>query len=58
MRNMKDVKIEDVGEEVKIIVDGEEIACATHMAKAIAESLLISLDQAGAINLTIVNLTK
>ncbi len=55
---MKDVKIEDVGEEVKIIVDGEEIACATHMEKAIAESLLISLDQAGAINLTIVNLTK
>lgn len=55
---MKDVKIEDVGEELKIIVDGKEIACATHMAKAVAENLLISLDQAGAINLTIENITK
>ncbi|MDR4903081.1 hypothetical protein RGW67_19295 [Bacillus mycoides] len=58
MENMKDVKIEDVGEELKIIVDGKEIACATHMAKAVAENLLVGLDQAGAINLTIVDLTK
>ncbi|EJV82095.1 hypothetical protein [Bacillus cereus] len=55
---MKDVKIEDLGEELKIIVDGKEIACATHMAKAVAENLLVCLDQAGAINLTIENLTK
>lgn len=55
---MKDVKIEDFGEELKIIVDGKEIACATHMAKAVAENLLVGLDQAGAINLTIVDLTK
>ncbi|MEB8648338.1 hypothetical protein ACPA2L_27590 [Bacillus bombysepticus] len=56
---MKDVKIEDLGEELKIIVDGKEIiACATPMGKVVAENLLISLDQAGAINLTIENLTK
>lgn len=58
MRNMKDVKIEDLGEELKIIVDGKEIACATHIARAVAENLLISLDQAGTINLTIEDLTK
>ncbi|EJR57508.1 hypothetical protein IIO_05035 [Bacillus cereus VD115] len=55
---MKDVKIEDLGEELKIIVDGKEIACATHIARAVAENLLISLDQAGTINLTIEDLTK
>ena len=52
---MKDVKIEYVGEMAKIIVDGKEIANATHLAKAVAENLLVSLDQAGAINLTIEN---
>lgn len=52
---MKDVKIEYVGEKTKIPVDGKEIACATHMEKAIAENLLVSLDQAGAINLSIEN---
>lgn len=55
---MKDVKIEDLGEELKIIVDGKEIACATPMAKVVAENLLVFLDQSGAINLTIENLTK
>lgn len=58
MKNMKDVKIEDLGEELKIIVEGKEIACATPMAKVMAENLLVFLDQAGAINLTIENLTK
>lgn len=53
---MKDVKIEYIGEKAKITVDGREIASATHtMAKSVAESLLIGLDQAGAINLTIEN---
>ncbi|WP_186320851.1 hypothetical protein [Bacillus mycoides] len=53
---MKDVKIEYIGEKARIIVDGKEIACATHtMEKSVAESLLISLDQAGAINLSIEN---
>lgn len=55
---MKDVKIQDLGEELKIIVDGKEIACATPTAKAVAENLLVFLDQGGAINLTIENLTK
>ncbi|MGE7883614.1 hypothetical protein [Bacillus sp. NPDC094077] len=55
---MKDVKIEYVGEKTKIPVDGKEIACATHMEKAIAENLLVSLDQAGAINLSIENFKK
>ncbi|WP_176523364.1 hypothetical protein [Bacillus wiedmannii] len=58
MRNMKDVKIEDLGEELKIIVDGKEIACATPMAKAVAANLLVFLDQVGATNLTTENLTK
>ncbi|MGG0454544.1 hypothetical protein [Bacillus cereus] len=43
-----------VGEQASITVDGKEIAVATHaMAKAVAERLLVSLDQAGAINLSI-----
>ncbi|MEC0038313.1 hypothetical protein P4L29_28680 [Bacillus cereus] len=41
---MKDVKFEDVGEELKIIVDGKEIACATHMEKSVAENLLKHLN--------------
>ncbi|WP_218923423.1 hypothetical protein [Bacillus pseudomycoides] len=54
MRNMKDVKIEYIGEQARITVDGKEIAVATHvMAKSVAESLLVGLDQAGAINLSI-----
>ncbi|MEH7218263.1 hypothetical protein [Bacillus toyonensis] len=53
---MKDVKIEYDGDWAKIFVEGKEIACATNgMAKAVSESLLVSLDQAGAINLTIEN---
>ncbi|MED1014533.1 hypothetical protein P4T54_24950 [Bacillus mycoides] len=53
---MKDVKIEYVEEWAKIFVEGKEIACATNgMAKAVLESLLVSLDQAGAINLSIEN---
>ena len=50
---MKDVKIEYIGEKARITVDGKEIAYATHtMAKSVAESLLISLDQVGVINLS------
>ncbi|HDX9589250.1 TPA: hypothetical protein ROX98_002233 [Bacillus pseudomycoides] len=44
------------GGTAKILVDGKEIACATHtMAKSVVESLLIGLEQAGAINLSIEN---
>ncbi|WP_249711518.1 hypothetical protein [Bacillus cereus] len=53
---MKDVKIEYIGEKARITVDGKEIASATHtMTKSVTESLLISLDRAGAINLSIEN---
>ncbi|MCQ6337560.1 MULTISPECIES: hypothetical protein [Bacillus cereus group] len=51
---MKDVKIEYIGEQARITVEGKEIAVTAHvMAKSVAESLLVSLDQAGAINLSI-----
>ncbi|MCU5025324.1 hypothetical protein ACTFRD_30470 [Bacillus cereus group sp. MYBK249-1] len=51
---MKDVKIEYVGNQTIITVDGEQIAVATDgKEKLVAENLLVSLDQVGAINLTI-----
>lgn len=51
---MKDVEIQYIEEQASITVDGKEIAVATHgMAKAVVENLLVSLDQAGAINLSI-----
>ncbi|MEH7154157.1 hypothetical protein V7095_28105 [Bacillus thuringiensis] len=53
---MKDIKIEYIGEKASITVDGKEITYVTHgMSKAVVESLLVSLDQAGAINLSIEN---
>ncbi|HDR7389428.1 hypothetical protein [Bacillus toyonensis] len=53
---MQDVKIEYIGEKAIITVDGEKIAVATdEKAKAVAENLLVNLDQVGAINLTIEN---
>ncbi|MCU5426997.1 hypothetical protein OCA13_05655 [Bacillus cereus] len=53
---MKDVKIEYMGAKARITVDGKEIAFANNtLTKKVAENLLISLDQAGAINLTIEN---
>ena len=52
--NMKDVKFKHTGNTIKIIVDDKEIATANDSkTKIIAENLLISLDQAGAINLSI-----
>ncbi|CKE77462.1 MULTISPECIES: hypothetical protein [Bacillus] len=51
---MQDVKMEYIGEQAIITVDGEKIAVATdEKAKLVAENLLVSLDQVGAINLTI-----
>ncbi|MCU5538737.1 hypothetical protein OCB04_22935 [Bacillus cereus] len=51
---MQDVKMEYVGDQAIITVDGEKIAVATEeKVKLVAENLLVSLDQVGAINLTI-----
>ncbi|WP_225989797.1 hypothetical protein [Bacillus cereus] len=46
---VKDVKIENVCGSLRIFVDG------TVIGKVVTENLLINLDQAGAINLTIEN---
>lgn len=52
--NMQDVKMEYIGEQAIITVDGEQIAVATdEKAKLVAENLLVSLDRVGAIDLTI-----
>ncbi len=46
--------MEYIGEQVIITVDGEKIAFANdEKTKSVAENLLVSLDQVGAINLTI-----
>ncbi|MGX5433383.1 hypothetical protein [Bacillus toyonensis] len=51
---MKEVKIEYIGEQANVTVEGKKIAVVTHgMAKSVVEHLLVSLDQAGAINLSI-----
>ncbi|MDF9524828.1 hypothetical protein P5815_30485 [Bacillus cereus] len=51
---MQNVKMEYIGEQAIITVNGEKIAVATdEQTKLVAENLLVSLDQAGAVNLTI-----
>lgn len=53
---MKDVKIEYIKNKARITVDGKEIAFATNtITKKVAEQLLINLEIAGAIKLTIEN---
>ncbi|WP_179892746.1 hypothetical protein [Bacillus thuringiensis] len=53
---MKDVKIENICGSLRIFVDGTVIRnVSDEIGKVVTENLLINLDQAGAINLTIEN---
>ncbi|MGE7869282.1 hypothetical protein ACQKNO_24460 [Bacillus paramycoides] len=53
---MKDVKIENTCGSLRIFVDGTVIGnVSDEIGKVITENLLINLDKAGAINLTIEN---
>jgi len=53
---VKDVKIEIICGSLRIFVDGTVIGnVSDEIGKVVTENLLINLDQAGAINLTVEN---